>query len=192
MSLRKTAVVVGTALLPTLSMAHEGHEAIGSGFLVGLTHPLMGIDHLLAMVAVGLWGAHIGGNARWQLPLAFVVTMFLGTFVGVSGFAFAGTEMMIVLSIVAFGLALTYRGAIKPAVAIVACSIFAVFHGVAHGAEAPASAYLANYIAGFIAATALLHIAGLAIGSKMKLAHERVIQITGFLILLAGGVLGLA
>lgn len=192
MSLRKTAVILGTALLPTLSMAHEGHEAIGSGFLVGLTHPMMGIDHLLAMVAVGLWGAHLGGNARWQLPLAFVGTMLLGTFVGITGFVLAGTEMMIAMSIVAFGLALTFRRAIKPIIAIAACSVFALFHGAAHAAEAPTWAHLVNYVAGFITATALLHVAGLAIGSRMKLAHQRVIQIVGFMILLAGGALGLA
>lgn len=191
MSLKKTTVLLATALLPTLSLAHSGHES-GSGFMAGLAHPVAGMDHLLAMVAVGLWGAHLGGHARWQLPLAFIATMIVGTLVGVSGFAMVGAEMMIVLSVVVLGLALTLTKSIKPVVAVAVCSSFALFHGAAHGAEMPVWASVGSYAVGFTLATAALHVAGLAIGLPMKLAHRRVIQVTGALLMVAGGVMGLA
>jgi len=156
------------ACLPTLALAHSGHVA-ESGFAAGLTHPLGGLDHILAMVAVGFWGAHLGGSARWQLPLAFIAAMLVGGVVGMAGIALPGVEPMILASSIVIGLALAISGKLNTGLAASLCAGFALFHGVAHGAEMPVASSALSYAAGFALATIALHLTGLASGLAARL-----------------------
>jgi urease accessory protein len=154
--------LVIVALLPVAAFAHDGAHG-GDTFATGFGHPLGGADHVLAMLAVGLWAAMTGGRAIWALPLAFVTAMLAGGALGASGAALPGVEPMILASIMVLGAlaGLALRLPLPGAVALVA--VFGVAHGFAHGVEWP-SADLAAYAAGFAIATALLHGIGLAAG----------------------------
>ncbi len=147
--------------LPTAALAHTGHEA--GSLASGMMHPVGGLDHVLAMVAVGLWAAQTGGRAVWAAPLAFVGAMLAGGAMGMAGIGFPAVEPMILASIVVLGavVALAARVPLVPALAVIA--LFGVAHGHAHGAEGPATG-MAAYAAGFALATAVLHGAGLALG----------------------------
>ena len=150
-------VVAGT--LP--AAAHVGH---GSAFSVldGFVHPFAGLDHLAAMVAVGIWAASAGGPRVWAWPAVFVVVMAAGAAAGHAGFLLPYIEPVIAGSVVVFGL-LTLALVRAPALAGgILVAFFALFHGLAHGAEAPAGSF-AGYVAGFVAATAILHAVGIAI-----------------------------
>ena len=156
-------------LVPGAALAHPGHgEAVG--FAHGFAHPVAGLDHVLAMVAVGLLAALRGGAARWVLPGAFLGMMAAGAGLGAAGAALPFAETGIGLSVVAFGLAilLGLRLPLPGLVALV--GVFAVFHGYAHGTEMPETASGLAYGLGFLAGTALLHAAGLGLG---LLAGER-------------------
>ncbi len=152
-------------LSPGLVLAHAGHEGSGhgSGFLAGLGHPIGGLDHVLAMVAVGLWAALLGGRAIWSLPLAFITAMLAGGAAGALALPLPGVEPMILASIVALGTAAALALRLPPGAAIAVAAVFGLFHGHAHGSEGPAEG-LALYAAGFAIATAALHSAGLALG----------------------------
>ena len=155
--------VVTAALmaLPTAALAHTGHMEPG-GFMHGFEHPLGGLDHLLAMVAVGLWAAQLGGRALWVLPAAFVASMLLGGFAGMEGLPLPSVELGILGSVLVLGGLV----ALQPRLPVAACAAivvaFAVFHGYAHGAEMPEAASPLAYGAGFALATALLHGLGIA------------------------------
>ncbi len=146
-------------LIPGVAFAHTGDpQHLGLG--AGISHPLTGIDHLAAMVAVGILGASIGGRAIWALPISFVSMMIVGALLGLAGLPLLGVETAIVLSSVAFGtmIILNTRPALLTAMVIV--GMFAVFHGHAHGAEMPTGGVAWVYIAGFVAATMALHLLG--------------------------------
>ncbi|MBE7247739.1 MAG: HupE/UreJ family protein, partial [Actinomycetospora chiangmaiensis] len=145
------------------ALAHPGHGA-ATGAEAGFLHPLMGADHILAMVAVGLLAALRGGRALWALPLSFLALMSVGAGLGMAGVALPYTEVGIALSIVVFGLAAIVG--LRAPVALLAALVgtFAVFHGYAHGAEMPETASGLSFGLGFLAATALLHGAGLGLG----------------------------
>ena len=151
------------ALLPQAALAHPGHGA-AIGAEAGFLHPLMGADHVLAMVAVGLLAALRGGRALWALPLSFLVLMCAGAGLGMAGVALPYAETGIALSIVVFGVAAIVG--LRAPVALLASlvGVFAVFHGYAHGAEMPETASGLSFGFGFLAATALLHAAGLGLG----------------------------
>ena len=150
------AVAAGPAL------AHTGVGAV-HGLEHGFLHPLTGPDHLLAMLAVGLWSGQQSGKSVWLWPTAFVGTMLVGGLLGMAGIEMPGMELMILGSVIVLG-ALTLFGVILPRWAGVAIvSAFAVSHGMAHGLEMPADGGGAAYFAGFAAATALLHLAGIGI-----------------------------
>jgi urease accessory protein len=168
MKVRFTAVaaIAAFVLLPTAALAHPGHGA--DGFAHGFAHPLGGLDHVLAMVAVGLYAALLGGRALWLIPAAFVGMMAVGGALGVAGIALPFTEVAIALSVVALGLAITLRAEVPVIVAMALAGAFAIFHGHAHGAEMPVDASGLEYAAGFIVATALLHVVG--IGAAMGVA----------------------
>src|SRR3989304_10103420 len=138
------------------AFSHAGHGAAFS-FSSGFLHPFGGLDHVLAMIAVGLLAAQLGGRALWLVPGAFVTVMALAAAAGVSGLPLPGTEYGILLSIVAISLpvALALGMHVAPAMALV--GVFAIFHGHAHGAEFPVRSAVAPYIAGFALATALIH-----------------------------------
>ena len=161
----RTLVLLAAAFAAPLAWAHAGH-AVG-GAASGFVHPFAGLDHLLAMVAIGAWAAQQAGRARWAVPLAFVATMAAGALAGFAGFALPAVEPMIAASVVALGLAVAagVRAPIFAGVAIAA--LFAVFHGHAHGAEA-ANAPLAAYLGGMLLATALLHGVGFTTGLVLR------------------------
>lgn len=163
----KTLLIAAGLALPGLALAHPGHEH-ASGLLSGLVHPLFGLDHLLAMLAVGLWGAQLGGRARWALPVLFVGVMLLGGCLGLAGLALPGVEHGIVASVVVLGLALLWARQIPLAYSSLLVAAFALFHGHAHGTEMPGEASAGLYALGFAVATAALHLAGLRIGLWLK------------------------
>lgn len=160
-SLSLAALLVAIPLAPAL--AHTG-TGVAAGLESGFLHPLTGPDHLVAMVAVGLWGAQLGNPAIWVLPITFPLVMALGGLLGLSGFELPLVEPVIALSGIALGLlvALQVRPPLWLAAAIV--GVFAVFHGYAHGRELPEAADPTSYAAGFVIATGLLHLAGILIG----------------------------
>lgn len=157
------APAAALALLPQAALAHPGHGA-ATGAEAGFLHPLMGTDHILAMVAVGLLAALRGGRALWALPLSFLALMSAGAALGMAGVALPYAETGVALSIVVFGLAAMIG--LQAPVALLATLVgtFAVFHGYAHGAEMPETASGLSFGLGFLAATALLHVAGLGLG----------------------------
>lgn len=154
--------VLGAA--PGLALAHEGGDGLAGGFMAGVMHPVGGLDHLLAMVAVGIWGAFLGAPLVWVLPVAFPLMMVVGGVLGIVGLPLPYVETGIALSVLALGgaIALAWRAPIGLALALVGA--FAVFHGHAHGTELPAAANAAAYSAGFVIATGLLHVAGIGLG----------------------------
>ncbi len=151
-------------LLPSAALAHPGHGGDAGAFAQGWMHPLGGADHVLAMVAVGLWAATATDRrGLWALPLVFVAAMVLGGALGAAGLHLPAVEPMILASSVVLGLAaaLALRPSLAGALPMVA--LFGVMHGHAHGAEGPAAG-LAAYAAGFVLATAALHLAGIGLG----------------------------
>ena len=163
-----------------------------SGAIEGFLHPLLGIDHLLAMVTVGLLSAQLGGIAIWLVPLTFVSVMAVGGLAGILGVPLPLVEYGIALSVVVLGLALLARRRIPEAVAMLFVGLFALFHGHAHGAEIPnasgGATVIAAYIIGFLTATAGLHVVGALLG-YIALRNERgalVLRITGLAIAAIG------
>ena len=145
------------------ALAHTG-EGVAGGFVSGFLHPLFGWDHVVAMVAVGLWGAFLGAPAIWLLPVVFPVVMAFGGALGVAGVPLPAVEAGIALSGVVLGLlvALAVKAPLWMAAVIVGA--FAIFHGHAHGTELPAAASPYAYAVGFVVATGLLHLIGIAFG----------------------------
>jgi urease accessory protein len=160
------------ALAPAAAFAHPGHGD-QSGFIHGFLHPLTGLDHMLAMVTVGILAYQIGGRALWLVPTTFLAVMAAGGLLGFAGVSFYFVEPGIAASVVVLGaiVALALKPPVPVAMALVA--LFAVFHGYAHGIEAPAAG-IASYGAGFMAATALLHALGIAFGMLVgRIAEQR-------------------
>jgi len=164
---RITVVAMGLAamvfLWPLAAWAHveSGHAG---GFLSGLSHPVSGLDHVVAMVAVGLWGAQLGMPALWVLPVAFPMLMALGGMLGLIGIPLPGVEIGIALSAVVLGALVLGRVRLPLAVAVIVVAGFAVFHGHAHGTELEAGQNALLYSLGFVIATGLLHGVGITIG----------------------------
>lgn len=151
------------ALLPTAALAHTAVGAT-SGFVHGFGHPISGLDHILAMVMVGVLAWQLGGRALWLVPAAFVAVMAVGGTLGVAGIDVPFVETGIALSVIVLG-AMVALGVKAPlAIAMGLVGLFAVFHGHAHGAEMPETAGGLAYAAGFMLATALLHVAGIGAG----------------------------
>ena len=150
-------------LAPAAAFAHPGHGGEHSEFIHGFLHPMTGLDHILAMVTVGILAYQIGGRALWLVPTTFLAIMAAGGLLGVAGVSFYFVEPGIAASVVVLGVIVAL--ALKPpvAVAMALVALFAVFHGYAHGIEAPLGS-ATTYGAGFMVATALLHAAGLALG----------------------------
>jgi urease accessory protein len=156
------ATLVAT-LWPALAWAHTG-QGRAEGFLAGLHHPVSGLDHVLAMVCVGLWGAQLGAPAVWLLPVTFPMVMAFGGMLGLMGVTLPGVEVGIALSGIVLGLSvLTEWRPPLPAAAVMVGS-FAIFHGHAHGAELPPGASGLPYSLGFVVATGTLHAVGIGIG----------------------------
>lgn len=149
-------------LFPDFANAH-GFGGSG-GLFVGFMHPFTGLDHFLAMFAVGLWGAQIGGRYIWTLPVTFPLIMVVGGVLGVLGVPLFGVEIGIALSVIVLGLAIVFSLKPPELIVLLIISIFAIFHGYAHGIELPKSANPADFAAGFVVATGLIHVAGIGVG----------------------------
>jgi urease accessory protein len=148
----------------------QAHVEAGAaaGFLPGLEHPISGVDHVLAMVSVGLWGAQLGAPALWLLPVMFPVVMALGGFLGLIGIPLPGVEIGIAASAIVLGAAILLRWRPSLTAALFVVGAFAIFHGHAHGTELPPGASGLLYSLGFVAATGCLHALGIGAG----LAHR--------------------
>ena len=177
MNHKKVLVALALLLAPTLALAHPGHG--DNGLLAGIGHPLGGLDHLLAMLAVGLWAAQQQGVGRWALPCTFVGTLLIGGLFGFAGLGLPGLESGIAASVLALGLAVAL--AVRPplALAIAATALFALFHGVAHGLELPEMSSPWAYAAGFVAATAALHTVGYAVVRLLPQAAAPLVRLAG-------------
>ncbi|MGL6069993.1 HupE/UreJ family protein [Craterilacuibacter sp.] len=171
------------------AQAHTGHGA--DSFTQGLTHPFAGIDHLLAMFAVGLWAAQQGGRARWQGPLTFVLALAAGGMLGMLGVGLPALENGIALSVMLGGLLVVAVARVHTALALAGIGFFALWHGVAHGLEMPDNASAAAYASGFMLASALLHASGLAIGHG-ALKVSGMLRMLGAAIAASGAVLLMA
>ena len=155
-------IVALVLVVSSPASAHTGN--VSGGFGGGFAHPILGPDHVLAMVAVGLWGAFLGVPAIFILPIVFPLVMALGGVLGIVGVLLPGAEVAIAISAVVLGLmvALAVRLPIWTAAAMI--GVFAIFHGYTHGAELPAGANAVAYCTGFVIATGLLHLSGIALG----------------------------
>lgn len=157
------AATIALALTPAPALAHDG-TGLAGGFVSGFRHPLVGLDHLLAMVSVGIWGAFLGRPLVIALPVLFPGAMVVGAGAAMAGVSFPPVEYGIALSVVTLGLLILL--AVRAPV-IIACGVVALFalcHGYAHGTELPAAADPIGYSMGFVLCTGLLHVAGIALG----------------------------
>ncbi|MGB5512578.1 MAG: HupE/UreJ family protein [Woeseiaceae bacterium] len=145
-------------------LAHDGAVLRYGSFMAGLTHPVLGADHFLAMVSVGVVSAQIGGRAIWTVPGTFVSVMALGALLGIQDVGLGAIEFGIAFSVLVLGGAIAADKRLPVAVAMVAVAVFAVFHGYAHGGEMPQVAEPVRYAVGFLTGTAALHVTGLVIG----------------------------
>ena len=177
-----TTLAAAFALAPTGALAHVGHGS-ASGLMHGFTHPITGIDHVLAMVAVGVLAVQLGGRALWLVPLSFVGIMVIGGALGMAGIPLPFAELGVALSVVVFGLAIALPFRLQRLAAVALAGFFALFHGHGHGAEMPAAASALYYAMGFIASTALLHATGLGLGLLFGLETGRL----GHRVIQAGG-----
>jgi len=190
--MRKKALIAASLLagMPTAALAHTGVGHV-FGFSSGFLHPLGGLDHLLAMFAVGLLAAQLGGRAIWLVPTTFVSVMVLGALAGLAGVPLPGTEYGILLSVIVIALPVAFALGIPTGVAMALVGVFAIFHGHAHGAEIPIDAHAGTYVAGFALATALIHAAGIALGLVLGRLAAGTLRLTGAAIVLAGCVLAI-
>ena len=152
--------------------AHPGHGP--ADLAAGFSHPFTGWDHLLAMVAVGLWAAQAGGRTRWLLPLSVVSAMLVGAAAGIAGLAPAGVDSLIVGSVLILGLLVAGAVSLPPLFGCSLAALAGAFHGLAHGAEMPLQADSIRFLAGMVAGTALLHAAGF-FGGLLAARHSRAI-----------------
>lgn len=185
---RFNAALAACVLAPSLAFAHTG---VGQtiGFAHGFTHPVSGLDHVLAMILVGVLAWQLGGRALWLVPTTFVSVMAIGGALGIMGISVPLVEAGIAFSVIVLGavVALDIRAPLAIAAGVV--GLFAIFHGHAHGSEMPAAAAGIAYAAGFMLATATLHIAGIALGYLVGKASE---QQGSIVMRSAGGIAALA
>ena len=162
--MHKTGLLLALLLLAPLAHAHGG-AGLANGFMGGFMHPLSGLDHMAAMVAVGLWGAFLGRPAIWLLPVVFPLVMVLGGILGMAGVPFPAVEVGIASSALVLGLMVALAARLPLWLAALIVGVFATFHGYAHGAELPTATDPLAYSAGFVTATGLLHLSGIAFGA---------------------------
>ncbi len=182
--------IAGLAVLASAlpASAHVGHGEV-HGFMHGFMHPIGGLDHLLAMIAVGMLAALLGRRALWMVPASFMAMMAVGATLAVVKVDLPFVELGISLSVIALGLAVALRLPLPVIAAVGIAGFFAVFHGAAHGAEMPLEVSGMTYAAGFLAATGLLHLTGAAIGMglhRLEPMRETVSRVAGCAIALTG------
>lgn len=185
-AMRPGLILVALAGLCQPALAHE-QAGIAGGFASGVLHPLTGPDHMIAMVAVGIWGAQLGAPAIWVLPVTFPIVMAMGGIMGILKLPLPFQEPVIALSALVLGAAVAVRLKTPFAIAAAIVAVFAVFHGYAHGAELPHAANPFAYGIGFVVATGLLHLCGISIGLLLRWPlGERLIRGMGAAIALLG------
>ena len=178
------AVLLALSAQPAFAHPQKG-EAVG--FVTGFLHPISGLDHVLAMVAVGLWGAQLGAPAIWLLPVAFPMVMAFGGMLGLMGVPIPGIEYGIALSAILLGVAVMFE--VRPPLGVAAALVgfFAIFHGHAHGTELPPGQSALLYSIGFVIATGLLHALGIGIGTVHRWAWgQRALRFAGALVAIGG------
>jgi urease accessory protein len=180
---------LASLVLCCMTRAASAHVtgSLPGGFSSGFEHPLLGFDHLLAMLAVGVWGAQIGGRSLWMLPVAFPLMMVVGGMIGISGMAIPHIELGIALSVLCLGLAIAFNWHPLEVISIGLIGIFALCHGYAHGVELPNAADPRAYAIGFVLATGLIHLSGIGIGSLSNIVGQGFLsRFIGMTIALAG------
>ncbi|MCG7393834.1 HupE/UreJ family protein [Microvirga sp. ACRRW] len=189
MSRTVMALAAALAFLPSVVLAHTGAGS-PEGFVHGFAHPIGGLDHVLAMVAAGLFAAHLGGRALWLVPLAFISMMAVGGILGAAEVKMPFVEAGIALSIVVFGAVLAFRQRLSAVAAMALAGFFAIFHGHAHGTELPEAMSGLAYGIGFILVTALLHALGIGLGRVMSAIGQhqstRMTQVAGGAVTITG------
>jgi len=180
--------LISAAFLMLTSVGAYAHVIPGDvhGFGSGLAHPFSGLDHILAMTAVGLWAAQLGGRARWLVPASFLGVMAIGGALGMAGLRVPFTEEGILLSILVLGILIAVAARFPVAVSMVIVGLLAFFHGHSHGAEMPANAVGYAYGAGFMLATASLHAFGIGLASLVRPVRLPVLRWAGAAIAVAG------
>jgi urease accessory protein len=184
-----SAVILGlaTSLFVPFAAAHN-LGAHGAGFVSGVAHPLTGLDHMLAMIAVGMWAVQLGGRAYWSVPLAFVGMMILGAVVAAAGLPLPVVESGIAASVLILGLLIAFSARMPIPIGMVLVGVFALFHGHAHGTELPQAASAASYGLGMLLATIGLHATGLGAGILFQRATV-LLRIGGAMIAGAGAMM---
>lgn len=178
-------LLAGLLALPATVYAHEGGS--GAGFFSGLSHPVTGFDHVLAMVAVGIWGAQLGAPAVWLLPVVFPMVMAFGGMLGLMGVSLPAVELGIGGSALLLGLMVARETRPPLLLAALLVGFFAVFHGHAHGTELPEGQSGLLYSVGFVISTGLLHASGITLGLVHRWpAGRRSLRVTGMAIAVAG------
>ena len=184
---RRMALLLG--LMITLAPAARAHVESGgaSSLISGLLHPVTGLDHVVAMVAVGLWGAVLAAPAIWLLPVAFPMVMALGGLIGLLGLPLPGVEVGIAISGMVLGLLVALERRVPLGVALAIVGVFALFHGYAHGRELPDGANALLFSLAFVAATGLLHLVGILLGELRRWpVGRRLVQLLGAAITISG------
>ena len=176
------AIMLLLAVQP-LSAHTTGGEIGGLGS--GLGHPFFGVDHLLVMLAVGVWAYQLGGSAMWKVPLVFVLTLLVGANLGLAGLSLAFYEPMIAASLMVLGLMIAMKWRVMPLLASIIVGVFALFHGFAHGIEMPLAASPIEYVTGFTFATILLHGLGAILAYGFQQSSQVVLTRAG-----GGGLVG--
>jgi urease accessory protein len=184
--IRAMILVVVVLLCAPAAFAHpQKGEAVG--FLTGFRHPISGLDHVLAMVAVGLWGAQLGAPAIWLLPVAFPMVMAFGGMLGLMGVPIPGIEYGIAFSAILLGAAVMFEYRPRLGVAAALVGFFAIFHGHAHGTELPAGQSALLYSVGFVIATGCLHALGIGIGTVHRWGWgQKALRVAGGVVAIGG------
>ena len=181
-NLLRVGAAVSGLLVACAAQAHLLYQS--GGLSTGFAHPFMGWDHLLAMLAVGVWAAQLGGRALWAIPLSFVSVMAGGAVLALGGMPLPFVEAGITASLLALGLLVALAVRLPLAAGMAFVATFALFHGHSHGTELPAMVSAWTYAAGFVVATALLHVTGIALGHGLR---AKAVQIAGLSVALLGG-----
>ena len=179
-------IAILIVLWPAPAFAHE-QQGAAAGFLTGFVHPISGLDHVLAMVAVGLWGAQLGAPAIWVLPVAFPLVMAMGGMLGLMGVPVPGIEYGIAASAILLGAAVTLEVRTSLVVTALLVGVFAIFHGHAHGTELPPGQSALLYSMGFVIATGCLHALGIGIGAVHRWAWgQKLLRAAGAVVAVGG------
>jgi len=184
--MKKILLTAALLLMPTAAFAHPSITHHVDGFLAGLSHPLTGLDHLMAMLSVGLWASQKGGRALWLWPAAFVTAMIAGGVTGMTGIALPLVEPTIIASVLVLGVVVAATLSLPTMVGIAMIAVFGLFHGNAHGLEAPVVG-AGLYALGFVLSTITLHVMGLALGLSAQRMQRPVLVRAGAVLIAATG-----